>query len=116
MMDIRRLAWKAGTPVGTKQRRIELGKIQAREMAVEATASIITSLGIMSPTAAVRWEIDRRRLRKATAAKRKQRVSQLPKVFVGDGTAHKKGPHREAALGKRSSLRKDSSRQCWDVH
>jgi hypothetical protein len=65
VMAIRKAAWQYGGPVSfPMNQKLPQAYSMAGKTRVYRTESIASALGIMSPTEAVRWELDRRRRRR----------------------------------------------------
>ena len=88
--------------------------------------SIATTMGIMTPGAAVLWELERRKARKIRAKAHRDRIRSLPKIFVGEklGRQLTKRTTSKSLNDPRSAVKDGSSEvrgenvgtRLWDVH
>ena len=126
LLEIRRKGWALGGSVRVRVRAsVRDSSVNKRRQRHEVT-SIATTLGILTPAAAVLWELERRKARKIRAKVHRDRTRGLPKVFVGEklgGQVPKRevcisqGDPRVAAKKGRSGVRKeDVGTRLWDVH
>jgi hypothetical protein len=105
LMAIRKAAWLSGGPVPIQMRRqaspahSKVGKTRLCR-----TDSIVSALGIMSPIAAVRWELDRRRRRREKTQQRHPMMDTEKEV----------GGTRQDTRSLEEEFRGDA--QIWDVH
>jgi len=126
LLEIRRKVWELGGAVRVHMqpsvRDTSLKKFRQQH----DVTSIATTMGILTPAAAVLWELGRRKARKARAKDQRERVRNLPKVFVGEKFG-KRGKMRRglkessatlvaAREGRLGARGEDVSTRLWDVH
>jgi len=124
LLAMRKLAWKLGGIVKRKG-VCDSGRTVKRGRGSPAVVSIAASLGVMSPAAAILWELERRKRRRARDKSHRDRTLRLPKVFVS--TEEPKSSRRNNRGFRRQNRGRDRHRgvaeekdglglRLWDVH
>jgi hypothetical protein len=124
LLEMRKMAWKLG---GVVKRTVVggTGPSVKRGRGSSAAVSIAATLGLMSPAAAVLWELERRKRRRAREKSHRDRINRLPKVFVS--LEEPKSSRRNSRGFRRQNRTRDRSRgvpeakdepgqRIWDVH
>ena len=115
VLAMRQMSWSLGgvLPLVVKSPRSSQDKRRDLRWERDGRVSIVSSLGIMSPTEAVKWELERRKRRRDKARAHRERNIKLPKVFVGDFPGE---VHQEQRLRTKPGRKDSQFRKVWDVH